>query len=146
MYYLDDEREFVLMVEYAMKALQKEAGIAVDGEVNTDTIKALKAAKVVRDLPKSSTPKAPKFPLPAGSYFGPKSGPNSSVSGYYSHREHLRTWQKQMQRRGWTIKADGLYGPGTAKVAGQFQAEKGLAVDKLIGIDTWNAAWEEPVT
>ena len=145
-YDLEFDGDFGPKVEDAVKAFQKKAGIAVDGEVYTDTIKALKAAKVVRELPKSSTPKAPKFPLPAGHYFGPKTGPDSSVSGYYSHREHLRTWQKRMQKRGWTIKADGLYGPGTAKVAGQFQTEKGLAADKLIGIDTWDAAWEEPVT
>lgn len=145
-YDLEFDGDFGPKVENAVKAFQKKAGIAVDGEVYTESIKALKAAKVVRELPKSSTPKAPKFPLPAGHYFGPKSGPDRSHSGYYNHRENLRTWQKRMQKRGWTIKADGLYGPGTAKVAGQFQTEKGLAADKLIGIDTWNAAWEEPVT
>ncbi len=145
-YDLEFDGDFGPKVESSVKAFQKKAGISVDGEVYTETIKALKAAKVVRDLPKSSTPKAPKFPLPAGHYFGPKTGPDSSVSGYYSHREHLRIWQKRMQKRGWTIKADGLWGPKTEKVAKQFQAEKGLDVDGLIGIDTWDAAWEEPVT
>lgn len=98
---------------------------------------------------KKSTPKptAPAFPLPRGHYFGPKTGPTSSVSGYYSHRADLRRWQEQMRRRGWTITADGLYGPATAKVARQFQAEKGgLAVDGLVGPATWAAAWSEPVT
>lgn len=28
----------------------------------------------------------------------------------------------------------------------QFQAEKGLAVDGCVGIKTWKAIWEEPVT
>lgn len=133
-------------VETAVKKFQKAAGLTVDGLVGKNTLAALQDAKVVADAPKSSTPKAPAFPLPKGSYFGPKSGPNSSVSGYYSHREHLRTWQKRMQKRGWTIKADGLYGPKTEKVTKQFQAEKGLSVDGLIGVDTWDAAWEEPVT
>lgn len=92
---------------------------------------------------------APEFPLPNGHYFGPKSGPDRSHSGYYNHREDLRAWQSQMlDVRGWTElgEADGLYGDKTAKVAGQFQAEKNLDADKLIGADTWAAAWTEPVT
>lgn len=97
---------------------------------------------------KKPTPKptAPAFPLPAGWYFGPKSGPTSSVSGYYSHRADLRRWQQRMRDRGWRLDADGLYGPATARVARQFQKEKRLTVDGLVGAATWKAAWSEPVT
>ena len=97
-----------------------------------------------------ATPKAPPFPLPAGSYFGWKSGGNESVSGYYSYREDLKAWQAQMIKRGWNLGAsgaDGLFGPRTFEVAKAFQAEKGLRfVDGLIGPETWAAAWEAPVT
>ena len=89
---------------------------------------------------------APPFPLPNGSYFGPRSGPAKSVSGYYSHREDLRVWQQRMKDRGWRITPDGLYGDETARVAKGFQADKGLAVDGLVGEVTWKAAWESPVT
>ncbi len=89
---------------------------------------------------------APDFPLPSGSYFGPRSGPACSVSGYYSHRDDLRRWQQQMAGRGWAITADGLYGDQTAGVARKFQGEKGLRVDGLIGPDTWAAAWTAPIT
>ena len=89
---------------------------------------------------------APAFPLPSGHYFGPKSGPASSVSGYYSHRSDLRKWQQRMRNRGWTISVDGLYGDQTKGVALAFQREKGLGVDGLIGAQTWKAAWEAPVT
>ncbi len=89
---------------------------------------------------------APPFPLPRGNYFGPRSGPTRSVSGYYSHREDLRTWQQRMKDRGWRIDADGLYGPETARVARGFQSEKGLTADGLIGPDTWDAAWTSPLT
>jgi peptidoglycan hydrolase-like protein with peptidoglycan-binding domain len=51
-----------------------------------------------------------------------------------------------MAARGWSISADGFYGDQTAGVARQFQAEKGLGVDGLIGKDTWAAAWNAPVT
>lgn len=110
-----------------------------------------KGAQATKPKPTPATkpttkPTTPAFPLPRGHYFGPKSGPASSVSGYYSHRADLRRWQEQMRRRGWTITADGLYGPATAKVVRQFQAQKGLTVDGRIGPATWAAAWSEPVT
>lgn len=89
---------------------------------------------------------APRFPLPRGYYFGPKSGPRESVSGFYSHRSSLKAWQAQMRRRGWAISVDGLYGPQTADVIRAFQREKHLAVDGLIGPATWAAAWTAPVT
>lgn len=91
--------------------------------------------------------KAPPFPLPAGHYFGPKSGPAESHSGYYNNDDDkFRPWQAQMSARGWTITVDGYYGPQTEGVARSFQAEKGLAVDGLIGAQTWGAAWTEAIT
>lgn len=96
--------------------------------------------------PAAPAPAPPAYPLPAGSYFGPKEGPVESVSGYYSHDEDLAVWQAQMAARGWIIAVDGLYGPETRETAIEFQTEKGLQVDGLIGPETWNAAWTEPVT
>lgn len=96
---------------------------------------------------------APAFPLPRGWYFGPKSGPLQSVSGYFQRlsagrigNRYLRAWQLRMAARGWNITADGLYGPQTAEVARAFQSEKGLTRDGLIGLETWAAAWSEAVT
>lgn len=97
---------------------------------------------------------APAFPLSPGWYFGPESGPFNSVSGYHGHRADLRRWQQRMADRGWKITVDGWYGPigaksptgNTAGVAYAFQAEKGLTADKLIGPETWGAAWSEPIT
>jgi len=89
---------------------------------------------------------APAFPLPSGWYFGPEEGPQESVSGYHGHADDLATWQARMVDRGWSLTADGLYGPETADVAHDFQAEKGLGVDSLIGAETWGAAWTTDVT
>lgn len=100
--------------------------------------------------PQPSPPagKAPPFPLPVGHYFGPATGPDESHSGYYSDQDRmdLAHWQDRMDERGWTIAIDGLYGPETDTVATQFQQEKGLDVDGLIGSETWAAAWTKPVT
>ncbi len=89
---------------------------------------------------------APAFPLPEGHVFGPKSGPAWMHSGFYNHREDLRRWQQRMKDRGWAIAADGLYGDQTAGVTEDFQREKGLKPDRLIGPITWAAAWTAPVT
>jgi peptidoglycan hydrolase-like protein with peptidoglycan-binding domain len=79
----------------------------------------------------------PAFPLGAGQYFGP----GGTLVGH-----GLATWQQQMRNRGWAIAADGKYGPITAKTAHDFQAEKGLHVDSLIGRQTWDAAWRTKIT
>ncbi|WP_304452722.1 peptidoglycan-binding protein [Nocardiopsis sp. YSL2] len=89
---------------------------------------------------------APPFPLPRGHAFGPRSGPVWQVSGYYSHREDLRRWQRRMRDRGWIITPDGLYGDQTEAVTRTFQAEKDLVDDGLIGVRTWAAAWTAPIT
>lgn len=89
---------------------------------------------------------APSYPLPKGYYFGWLSGPKESISGYLNHRSDLRRWQQRMKDRGWTIEADGHYGSETAGVAHNFQVEKHLGIDSLIGPETWGAAWTAPVT
>jgi hypothetical protein len=88
----------------------------------------------------------PSFPLPSGYYFGPASGGSHSISGLYSYKGALAPWQRQMRNRGWTIAVDGLYGPQTGLVASQFQREKHLDADGLIGPATWRAAWVAKVT
>jgi hypothetical protein len=55
-------------------------------------------------------------------------------------------WQQQMAHRGWNIDVDDLYGPASAQVCRQFQAEKGLDVDGVVGPITWDAAWSFPIT
>jgi hypothetical protein len=55
-------------------------------------------------------------------------------------------WQAQMAARGWHIDVDDQYGPASAEVCRQFQAEKGLEVDGVVGPITWDAAWTAPIT
>lgn len=60
--------------------------------------------------------------------------------------DDVRVWQRQMRARGWSIAVDGVYGPASEVVCRAFQTEKGLAVDGIVGPDTWRAAWEAPIT
>lgn len=107
---------------------------------------------------------APPFPLPRNPgalfYYGPPSGPMTSVSGrgrndlvpgdvqqvngrWTSHG--LATWQKRMRARGYSIAADGRYGRETERAARNLQRLAGLQQDGKIGPGTWAAAWTEPV-
>ena len=60
--------------------------------------------------------------------------------------EDVRVWQGRMRERGWILRADGIFGPRTESVVRDFQAEKGLRVDGVLGVNTWDAAWTEPIT
>jgi hypothetical protein len=55
-------------------------------------------------------------------------------------------WQQQMVARGWSLGVDDMYGGESENVCRQFQAEKGLGVDGVVGPETWAATWTSPVT
>jgi len=58
----------------------------------------------------------------------------------------VRTWQQQMHNRGWNIAVDQDYGPASESICKQFQQEKGLSVDGLVGPQTWQTSWTAPIT
>lgn len=58
----------------------------------------------------------------------------------------VRTWQAQMRARGWTVTADGYFGKKTLTVVKQFQREKHLIIDGIIGPKTWASAWTAKIT
>lgn len=58
----------------------------------------------------------------------------------------VRKFQSRMRERGWRIEVDGIFGPDTERVVIAFQKEKGLAVDGVVGAETWRAAWLAEVT
>jgi peptidoglycan hydrolase-like protein with peptidoglycan-binding domain len=103
------------------------------------------------------------FPLPNDHYFGPKDGPDSSVSGFHGRvfdgkpdHEWIRIFVRQLRKRGWNAREggayltrygnDGRYGPELEKLVRAFQRDQGLRVDGYIGPRTWKAAFENPVT
>ncbi len=59
--------------------------------------------------------------------------------------EDVRTWQAQMEKRGFTLDVDGAYGPASRDLCRRFQREQHLDVDGVVGKDTWDAAWEAPI-
>ncbi|MEU8272415.1 N-acetylmuramoyl-L-alanine amidase [Sphaerisporangium sp. NPDC049002] len=59
--------------------------------------------------------------------------------------EDVRTWQAQMEKRGFTLDVDGAYGPASRDLCLRFQRERHLDADGVVGEDTWDAAWEAPL-
>lgn len=57
----------------------------------------------------------------------------------------VRQFQQKLRDRGWNISVDGDFGPKTEAIVRQFQAEKGLGVDGIVGPRTWNAIWNAPI-
>ena len=92
--------------------------------------------------------KAPPFPYPASDYIGTARQDPHCHSGCYGGVDstNCQTWQRQMANRGWSIGVDGCFGPQSESVCRQFQAEKGLSVDGLVGPNTWAVSWTAPVT
>jgi hypothetical protein len=65
----------------------------------------------------------------------------------HQKRADVRAWQARMKQRGWDIKADGQFGPRSARVAARFAAEKGIHVKHgTVDHAMWEAAWTLPVT
>jgi len=97
------------------------------------------------ELPPVGPPGAPPgdATIPPAGDFPPWPG---TLLADYTEGHGTATWQGQMSRRGWAIVTDDAFGPASAACAVSFQAEKGLAVDGVVGPETWNAAFTAPVT
>ena len=62
-----------------------------------------------------------------------------------SRGQSVRQWQARMAERGWTLSVDGTFGDRSDRVCRQFQREKGLEVDGIVGPETWTATWNAPL-
>ena len=70
-----------------------------------------------------------------------------TVADRGDYRIAVKHWQRRMAARGWSIAADGYFGPQSARVAAAFARGKDVTtgpgtVDKQL----WDLAWSSPVT
>lgn len=138
---LDKDGIYGPLSNTATETFQGQAGITVDGKVGPQTRGAMQAA-LSGSQPAPEPPPAPGPDVPAwpGRELKYVSGLPLMVG------DDVSEWQTQMASRGWTIGVDGKYGPQSDGVCRAFQGEKGLAVDGIVGPNTWAAAWSAPVT
>ena len=58
------------------------------------------------------------------------------LSTPYLVGDDVRAVQRALQRSGYSISIDGIFGPGTARAVKQFQASRGLVADGVVGPQT----------
>jgi len=56
--------------------------------------------------------------------------------------DDVRTWQERLRELGYEVEVDGAYGPQTRGATREFQRDQGIAVDGVVGPETWEAAFE----
>jgi D-alanyl-D-alanine carboxypeptidase/Putative peptidoglycan binding domain len=92
---------------------------------------------------RAATPQRPKRPgerAPAWQHEHP-----GNIRNPHNNCPTVRRWQAQMKARGWDISVDSDYGDGSERVCRAFQREKRLAIDGIVGPNTWRMAWEAPI-
>lgn len=121
------------LTDAGVRWYQHQLGVTVDGLWGpaTDAAHKRKAGAPSKPAPAPSVPRWP------GVYF--RTPP-------ITRHDSVRIWQSRMRARGWSIIVDGAYGPASQRVCRQFQQEKRLSVDGIVGPATWKAAWSAPVT
>lgn len=103
-------------------------------------------AKILKD---AALPSGSYTPTPVKQVYQP---PVSTAPAYPmllrrgAKGNFVRQFQQRLAERGWRISVDGIFGSQTEAIVRQFQREKGLVVDGLVGKKTWGALWTAPVT
>jgi peptidoglycan hydrolase-like protein with peptidoglycan-binding domain len=54
----------------------------------------------------------------------------------------VEQWQTRMVELGFSLVIDAKYGPNSKEACQQFQAQRGLQVDGIVGPITWAATFE----
>jgi peptidoglycan hydrolase-like protein with peptidoglycan-binding domain/GH25 family lysozyme M1 (1,4-beta-N-acetylmuramidase) len=111
-----------------VRNFQKEKGLTLDGIVGPATWDALWTAPVSSGDP-VPIPAIPPFP---------------GVMRRGAHGDGVRQLQQRLFDRGWHIGVDGEFGRQTDTVVRNFQKEKGLTLDGIVGQQTWDALWTTP--
>jgi hypothetical protein len=86
---------------------------------------------------------SPQKPSPAPSP-GTPGFPGITRRG--SKGDAVKQVQQRLKDRGWNITADGDFGPKTENIVKQFQKEKNVTADGIVGPITWGKLWTAPIS
>ena len=146
-YWIAADGAFGALAEGITKWFQEARDIGVDGKVGPQTRGEMTKAEAEGWKPSlgGNTP-APKPPAPPATAGPAWPGRYIKLTSPHMKGNDVKAWQARMKQRGWKIGVDGVYGPGSASTCKQFQAEKGLAADGVIGPATWHATFNAPIS
>ena len=106
---------FATTTDRAVRQFQASRGLAADGVVGAQTW-ALLAAQ--------PTPTPPPQPRPL------------SLTNPLTQGDDVRAVQQALARAGIPVVVDGIFGPTTDRALRQFQAQRGLVADGIVGAQT----------
>ena len=129
--------------DYSGAAEQFGRWVRADGRVLPGLVKR-RAAEVALFRSQWGSSLPPPAPAPPQGYPDFR----GTILGVGSDGDEVLVLQRQLLARGWLSisKADGIFGAATEQVIRNFQSEKGLDVDGLVGPKTWDAVWRSPIT
>lgn len=110
----------------AVERFQRSQGLVADGIVGPQTWARLQ---------QSSAPAPPPAPPPSP----PAAQRLLRLTNPFTAGADVRALQQALARSGIALVADGIFGPGTDRAVRLFQARRGLAVDGIVGAQTWAA-------
>ena len=122
--------------EKNVRQYQADKGLRVDGIVGTNTWAALYG--------EHDKPADPEGELPAELRNLMDIAPEHQfILRQGSARIEVELLQWTLNEYGLTTTVDGIFGPETHKSVRQYQADKGLKVDGIVGTNTWTALYGE---
>src|SRR5690606_28099164 len=122
--------------EKNVRQYQADKGLKVDGVVGTNTWAALYG--------EHNKPADPEGELPAELRNLMNIAPEHQfILRQGSARIEVELLQWTLNEYGLTTTVDGIFGPETNKNVRQYQADKGLKVDGIVGTNTWTALYGE---
>lgn len=121
--------------EQAVFNFQHDWSPPVDGIVGLVTREDLANDAHRADMHNPPPEPSPDFPQWAGVYL--KRGDRG---------DEVWAFQSRLKTRGWSIVVDGWFGRDTLRVVKAFQSNMGLVIDGIVGRETWDAMWTEPIS
>jgi len=118
----------------ATKAWQSQRGLSPDGKVGPAT-KAKIGTPAGRATPTPSLPAPTPTPVATGTRILAR-----GMSG-----ADVKSWQEQLQRDGFFVSSDGVFGAGTESATKSWQKQRGLAADGKVGPGTRAKIGTRPV-
>ncbi|QDF15988.1 endolysin [Microbacterium phage MonChoix] len=117
-------------VNRSVEDIQRTVGAKVDGVYGPDTTAKVKVAQAAKGL----TADGIWGPKTDAAYFPASGRPSSKAHWELSYADI----QAALNRHGYNLKVDNVWGPLSSNALADFQRKNGLKVDRIVGAATWD--------